>query len=390
MTKLIIQGGRVLTDSAGLVEDSISVENGLITGLGRSAGPGDRIIPARGKLVLPGIVDLHGDAFERQWMPRAGIRFPLEPALLETDRQTAASGITTAFHSLTLSWEPGLRGDESADAFIATLTKLRPHLMTDARFHLRFEVFHTEAEQKVIAWMERGLIDLLAFNDHVTHIETIIDKPSRLSTLTGRTGLGQDEFVRLFNRIKERRGLVRPLIQRLAARANELNIPMASHDDETPDIRSWFHSLGCRICEFPIGWKTARAAAAIGDPIALGGPNVVNGFSHYNRLSAREAIAEGLGQILTSDYYYPSILGAAFILAGEGVCSLERAWDLVSANPAEAAGLTDRGRLTPGRRADLILVDESQTAYPRISATMAQGQLVYVSDRGLTDWLAAA
>ena len=68
---------------------------------------------AGGYLVLPGIVDLHGDAFERQLMPRPGVHFAPVSALLETDRQLLANGSTTAYHGVTLSWEPGLRGIEA-------------------------------------------------------------------------------------------------------------------------------------------------------------------------------------------------------------------------------------------------------------------------------------
>ena len=90
----------------------------------------DRVSPAKtvkridasGCMVLPGIVDLHGDAFERQIMPRPGVTFPLELAFLDTDRQLVANGITTGFHGITYSWEPGLRGRETV---IKVLTALK-------------------------------------------------------------------------------------------------------------------------------------------------------------------------------------------------------------------------------------------------------------------------
>ncbi len=74
----------------------------------------DRVQPgvrfdATGLLVLPGIVDIHGDAFERQLQPRPGVDFPADIALADTESQLLANGITTAFHGVTLSWEPGLR-----------------------------------------------------------------------------------------------------------------------------------------------------------------------------------------------------------------------------------------------------------------------------------------
>ncbi len=63
-----------------------------------------------GLLVLPGIIDIHGDAFERQMMPRPGVDFPIDVALFESDRQAIANGITTVFHGVTWSWEPGPPG----------------------------------------------------------------------------------------------------------------------------------------------------------------------------------------------------------------------------------------------------------------------------------------
>jgi alpha-D-ribose 1-methylphosphonate 5-triphosphate diphosphatase len=45
----------------------------------------------RGLLVLPGIVDLHGYAFERQTMPRSGVDFPIDVALFDSDRLTEAN-----------------------------------------------------------------------------------------------------------------------------------------------------------------------------------------------------------------------------------------------------------------------------------------------------------
>ena len=65
-------------------------------------------------MVLPGIVDLHGDAFERQMMPRPGVDFPVDVALVDSDRQAISNGITTVFHATTWSWEPGLRSGDNA------------------------------------------------------------------------------------------------------------------------------------------------------------------------------------------------------------------------------------------------------------------------------------
>jgi alpha-D-ribose 1-methylphosphonate 5-triphosphate diphosphatase len=84
--------------------------------------------------------------------------------------------------------------------------------------------------------------------------------------------------------------------------------------------------------------------------------------------------------ILASDYYYPSMLHAAFKLAERGVCSLEHAWRLISENPAAALRLNDRGRIAEGYRADLVLVDASVIGKPRLIATLTAGKLAYCAE----------
>jgi len=81
--------------------------------------------------------------------------------------------------------------------------------------------------------------------------------------------------------------------------------------------------------------------------------------------------------VLASDYYYPALLHAPFKLCDPGDPEFGRYWKLVSQNPAEAAGLEDRGRLAPGKRADILLVDASDRRHPRVEAAMVAGKLIY-------------
>ena len=61
-------------------------------------------------------------------------------------------------------------------------------------------------------------------------------------------------------------------------------------------------------------------------------------------------------------------------------CRWREAWQLISAAPARAAGLTDRGVLAAGQRADIILVDDKMPLRPRIVAVIAAGRLVHLTD----------
>jgi alpha-D-ribose 1-methylphosphonate 5-triphosphate diphosphatase len=157
-------------------------------------------------------------------------------------------------------------------------------------------------------------------------------------------------------------------------------VHMLSHDDQSPAMRTAFRSEGVNIAEFPVTEETARAATKAGDFTVFGAPNVVRGGSHTGWTKASDMVAKGLCSILASDYYYPAPLLAAFRLDVDGVLPLVEAWQLISAAPARAAGLADRGVLAAGYRADIIVVDDKVPLRPRIVAVIAAGRLVHLTD----------
>lgn len=374
--------GRALLADGAIRPAEIAIEEGRIAAVIPSGKAADGSF-----LILPGIIDLHGDAFERQLMPRPGVHFPFLPALVETDRQLLANGITTAYHGLTLSWEPGLRGAETARDFLAALAAARPHLGCDTRLHLRFETFNLDMVDEVEAWLVEGRIDLLAFNDHTADVIREIDA-GKIGVYLGRTRLDEPSFRALVGRVRARSAEVPAAVERLAAAAVKAGIPIASHDDASPEMRARFRALGCRISEFPIDHATAADAIAAGDVTVLGAPNVMRGGSHVKRLAAAEAAAAGLCSVLVSDYYYPAMLLAPFLLEERGALPFAKAWDLVSRNAAQAVGLTDRGAIAPGLQADLVLVDDSDRALPVVRASIVAGKLRFASVPLPPDWRA--
>jgi alpha-D-ribose 1-methylphosphonate 5-triphosphate diphosphatase len=378
VTNMFIEGGRALLGQE-ILEASLGIADGKISTVGAEQGRGSLGIDARGLLVLPGIVDLHGDAFERQMMPRAGVDFPIDVALIDSDRQAIGNGITTVFHATTWSWEPGLRSGDNASQLLQAIESLRPQLAADTRFHLRHETYNLDAEAEISRWLSGGRVDLFAFNDHMDSTVSNLAKPHKRSRMVERTGLSNQEFDNLVNRVVSRANDVPGSMARLATAAREANIRMLSHDDATPAMRKTFRAQGIAIAEFPVNEETAREAVAGGDFIVFGAPNVVRGGSHTGWTKASDMIAKGLCSILASDYYYPAQLLAAFRLVADGILALPAAWDLISSAPARAAGLIDRGVLNPGRRADLILVDDQNRLRPRIVAVIAAGRLVHMT-----------
>ncbi|MCC7417152.1 MAG: alpha-D-ribose 1-methylphosphonate 5-triphosphate diphosphatase, partial [Acidobacteria bacterium] len=285
-----IVNGRVLTADGVILATDLAVEHDRIAGVG-TAGSGP-VLDARGALVLPGLVDLHGDAFERQMMPRPGVAFGVELALLDTDRQLAANGVTTAFHAITCSWEPGLRSLGSAGALIGAIAALRPRLACETRVHLRHEAFNLDGVDHLLGWIVDGMVDLVAFNDHTPAMARHLDQPGRLANLAQRAGMATEAFARLLAGVHDRREEVAASTRRIAEAARSRALPIASHDDPSPAVRSAFHELGARICEFPWNRETAARARELGDVVLMGAPNVVRGGSHLDLVSAASLVAD--------------------------------------------------------------------------------------------------
>ncbi|MBL6080613.1 alpha-D-ribose 1-methylphosphonate 5-triphosphate diphosphatase [Belnapia sp. T18] len=361
----VLRGGSFAAGDLALVGESIAAV----------PPAGARRLDATGLLVLPGLVDIHGDAHERALQPRPGIGFPPALALRDTAAQLLACGITTAFLGVTLSWEPGLRSLGMWRALMAALDEVGP-LPLDLRVHCRFEADNLDALDDALAGIAAGRIHLLGFNDHTPSILKKLGNAKELAKYAGRAGLSPDEFRDLIERVAARRPEVPAARARMAAAAAAAGIPMLSHDDATLEDRALYRDLGARLCEFPMAEAVAADARAHGEAVVMGAPNVVRGGSHLGWASAAPLAERGLVTILASDYHWPALLEAPFAMARRGRLSLAEAWTLVSANPAAAAGLTDRGALHPGMRGDVVIVDP---AGPRVLACFVAGEAAFLA-----------
>jgi alpha-D-ribose 1-methylphosphonate 5-triphosphate diphosphatase len=205
MQSLTITGGDVLTGDA-FIRTDVTLAAGLIDGFGTSRH--GRRLDASGLLVLPGIIDIHGDAFERQIMPRPRVAVDLAVALADTDRQLAANGITTACHGVTWSWEPGLRGADMVQRIVAGIEAARPTLAVDTRIHLRHEIYNLAAEAQITDWIGAGLIHCLAFNDHMEGTIKVRQRPDKIRVHIERSGLSDTDFMALTDAVHARKAEV--------------------------------------------------------------------------------------------------------------------------------------------------------------------------------------
>ncbi len=366
----LIEGGQVL-GPAGLESGPLAVTGGLVAG---AAAPAARRLDARDCWVLPGIVDIHGDAHERALQPRPGVGFGPTLAWRDTAAQLLAAGITTAYLGVTLSWEPGLR---SREMFRALLAAPRPR-SPDMRVHLRFEADNLGALDDALAAIAAGEVHLLGYNDHTPAIAKKVADPMNLAKYAGRAGVSDADFRALVDTAMASRPGVPAARAQLAEAARAAAIPMLSHDDPDVAQRAEYRALGAGICEFPITEAVAANARGHGEHVVMGAPNVVRGGSHMGWASAAPLAERGLVTMLASDYHWPALFEAPFVMLRRGVMDVAGAWALVSANPAEALRLPDRGGLLPGMRGDALLVRGGAEA-PALVAVLVGGALAWLA-----------
>lgn len=381
-----------------IAQTNVTIADGQIAEIG---GPAQgEVIDACGLILAPALIDVHGDAFERQLMPRPGVFFPMETAVIDTDRQLAANGIATAYHAITLGWEPGLRDVARGRELMQAMRDLAPRLTVENRVQLRWETFAFEALE-VIDWALAGPhLPSIAFNDHTSMTMRAYDVPiqdrafelspdfsiaslddermkKRTASKAHRAGLGEEDYIALLGRVWDRRGDVPETIAKVARMGREAGAPMLSHDDTRAETRAYFRDLGVGVAEFPMVLEAAEAARAGGDPIIFGAPNAARGGSHIGSLGAGDMVEAGLCDALASDYFYPTMLAAIAKLDAERRADRTALWSLVSTGPARAMNLTDRGDIAVGQRADLVLVDWPDGSVPAILGTWVSGRCAY-------------
>lgn len=341
-----------------------------------------------GYYILPGIIDLHGDAFERHVAPRPSAPFPLGMALRGVDQDAAANGVTTAWLAQSWSWEGGHRSPDFAELLMAALADYRPRALTDLRIQIRYETHETDSADRLLAAVRRHAIDYVIFNNHLSEaIAKWADRPHEVEGWAMRNGRTGVQMMAVVETARARAHEVPRKLCRLAEAFDALGVTYGSHDDPDGETREMFSMLGARVCEFPAAFSAANVARAVGDPVLMGAPNIVRGGSQAGNIAAAALVRAGKCDALVSDYHYPALARAAFALVDAGTLDLPAAWALISANPAQIMHLPDRGVIEQGKRADLVVIHKETRA---VECTIAAGRITYLAGEAALRFVAAA
>lgn len=361
MTDQMFENARIVTADA-VVRGWLAVSGGVIVDMGEGRAP-ERGHDLRGDYLIPGLVELHTDHLESHATPRPRVRWHPLAAVVAYDAQIVASGITTVYDSLRVGSDPDMHdtGKAAIEMADAVDTARREGLLrAEHRTHLRCEVCASDTLQATDAFLARHPVHLISLMDHTPGDRQFRDIEKWKIYFGGKGGLSTRELDEL---ISARKALFHENHDRhraaLVALAKAQGIVIASHDDTTLEHVDHAARDGVAIAEFPTTVEAAAACHAAGIGVMMGAPNVVRGGSHSGNVAAEALAREGLLDILSSDYVPASLLMGAFELArridGYG---LPKSIALVTRDPALAAGLTDRGTIAPGMRADLVQVHE--------------------------------
>ena len=363
-----------------VVTGCLTVSDGIIAAIDHGAAVPKGAVDCGGDFLSPGLIELHTDNLERHLKPRPGVRQPTQHALLAHDGELASTGITTVFDALRVgSVISDGRNAYEPYAFeaAAALDSLRENqqLKIDHKVHLRAEICSETLAGELEDFRNARHVGIVSLMDHTPGQRQFRDTAQLILYLKGKHGMSDDDIEKHFTNMRalqDRNGDRHR--EAAVAFANHSGAVLASHDDTTIEDVVQSKALNCRLAEFP---TTVQAAAECNNAdiaVMMGAPNLMRGKSHSGNVSAVDLVETRHLQILSSDYIPSTLLNAAVKL-GTMMNDMAAGMAAVTAQPAHVAGLTDRGRLAVGLRADILRFRLAET-HPIIRGVWSMGRQV--------------
>ncbi|WP_422073499.1 alpha-D-ribose 1-methylphosphonate 5-triphosphate diphosphatase [Tranquillimonas rosea] len=362
-----------------MLRGAVTLRDGRIADIAEGSAAPAGTVDCGGDLVMPGLIELHTDNLERHIQPRPKVDWPHANAIVAHDAELASVGITTVFDALRVGSIPdGQRHEKAYARDLATeLVQMRDaHGLRISHFlHLRAEICSETLVDELASFSAGDRVGLVSLMDHTPGQRQFRDLSKLKTYAMSKNGMTEDQFtehVAQLRSVRERFGATHEDVA--VAEARRLGAILASHDDTTPEQADQSAERGVRLAEFPTTREAAEALRTHGIAVMMGAPNLVRGGSHSGNVAASELAADGLLDIVSSDYVPAALLMAAVML-GDLWDDLPRGIATVTRAPADAANLPDRGRIEAGARADLIRVSR-WAGTPMVRETWVRGRRV--------------
>lgn len=377
---LTLAGARLVTLS-GVVEGAVDLEDGRIACVRPNAQPAGAA-DLGGDFLIPGIVDVHTDHVEAHVFPRAGVQWDFLNALMAHDAVVIAGGTTTVLDSLCVG--ASMKRPERRNLLVplvAALEKGRADSLfrADHLLHLRCEICDPDTIALIDATISSPLVRLVSVMDHTPGDRQSLDREHWLARMAKDMGLDLPEARAAMAELLHRSARVGTRVRaHVVEQAKAAGMPLMSHDDRTAAQVDQAWAEGATVAEFPTTLEAATHARAQGLAIVMGAPNLLRGGSQSGNVSLRTLLQADLCDVLSSDYIPRSPLDAAFAIGADDSLpqDLCRAIAMVTDAPARIAGLTDRGQIATGFRADLVQVRRKGN-HNHVVAVWREGRRVF-------------
>jgi len=379
MTQDVILANATLVLPGETRAGSLRVRDGRIADIGDGAGVSAGALDCGGDYVAPGLIELHTDNLERHIEPRPKVSWPHDAAIIAHDSELAGTGITTVFDAMRVGSIPTGRGRylRYARQLASELLALREAdvLKISHFLHLRAEVCSETLVEEMAEFGEDDRVGIVSLMDHTPGHRQFRDMSKLKAYMKGNHAMTDEDFSAHIDQLKTLRDSHGERHEAAAVEeAARYGAVLASHDDTTEAQVAISAGYGIRMAEFPTTLEAARACHDHGIAVIMGAPNLIRGGSHSGNVAARDLAEAGHLDILSSDYV-PAALLLGAVQLGELWGDFARGLATVTATPARCVGLTDRGEITPGKRADLVRF-AVRGGVPAMRAVWSRGERV--------------
>ena len=379
MTDTILANAQIVLPDE-VIHGAIRLSQGRISAIDPGPAVPAGAMDCGGDLVMPGLVELHTDNLERHMQPRPRVSWPHMAAIIAHDAELASVGITTVFDALRVGSvvNSATNYGEYARGLADEILGLRASgaLRVSHFLHLRAEVCSETLVAEMAKFGPADRIGIVSLMDHTPGERQFRDLSKLKDYVCGKHGLSDEGFVAHVASQRALRDRLGALHEATAvAEARRYGAVLASHDDTTAGHVATSKSHDVHFAEFPTTVEAARACRVHGIGVMMGAPNLIRGGSHSGNVAAADLAGMDLLDILSSDYVPSSLLSGALML-GDLWGNMARGIATVTAAPARATGLQDRGRLAPGARADVIRVARIGDAGAAVRGVWVQGNRV--------------
>lgn len=356
----MIINAKIVTPKEVINNGCVLIKNGIIECIEESSRSYVRsdctVFDAKGKWLLPGIIDLRSDALNKEIEPIRDFFMPLKMAFFSLENRLLLHGITSTYHAIEFNDDDiDIKTTDKIISNIKGINSLKKYGLLRHYINVRYDITGKKFCPQLMEMIDSDSINLISLIDNTKKKENY-----DIEDADDKKDLQIVDFIDL-----------------LAEKSKKHNIPMASRYDDSHEKVSSMKSMGITISEFPVDVKAEATKES--KYVVVGAPNIVNEESGNGDIDTIEAVKNGDVNVLCSDYVPSSVIHAIFILHYKHGVKIHDAVNMATINPAKAVGIDDRfGAIECGKHADLILVGDR---IPFVDQMFVNGKRVLCMER---------